>query len=253
MRLISEDEYQTFLRCKAEREQNEDESSMELSVLNNQQIPDDIKLQIYEKNTKRKKPKFEDNPPTSVPVVAKPKTEDNKETSDETFTTFSQTYAPDVSHKKLDDVEERNFLMDLADGSIGRMNAIHLLTIFKNYPEILSWNRKGNLSFFQNPYDPRTNIRKLVKFLFKQTQQAVPPGLTRLFRAMSYLRITGMIIMNAEARKEYLDFYDNDDLDNTYHTGFLENAAASNVNIPPNIPFEPLREEDRIRHHSANI
>lgn len=111
---------------------------------------------------------------------------ENTNAPTEVFTTFSQTETPNRKHVKLKDQEERLFLLDLTDGTIGRLNALHLLTVLKNFPYVIKWNIHGHLSYFQNRFDPRTNIRKLMKYLFKQTQQTVPPGLTRLFRAMAY-------------------------------------------------------------------
>lgn len=52
IRMISEEEYQAFLECK--KDKLNDEDSKDLELLNNNKIPDDLKLQMFEKSYKRK-------------------------------------------------------------------------------------------------------------------------------------------------------------------------------------------------------
>lgn len=136
--------------------------------------------------------------------------------------------------------EEKLYLSNIQEHSMGRINALHLLSILKNHPMLFRCNSSGHISFMNNPYK-RLSLKQILTYLFRTAKvYSIPPRITRTYQICALLKISPGIIMNTDARRTYLNYYTDGELHATYHTG------VTNQNDAPINTFEPLDPADKI-------
>lgn len=258
MRLISESEYQMFLKCKGLNTNGSyDNINENLSLLTNPKLPEDIKLGLYSSVTNKQRKRFveglEVQNETQKPKASKTNNDVNGVKNESNPTTSfnqmaSQTEQPITNpYASISKVEEQTYLSGMLEHTMGRINGIHLLSILKNNPSLFKWNSHGQISFMNNPYDKRTNLKNIFTYLFRTVKVlSVPPGITRTYQILAMLKVSPGIIMNSDARKDYSNFYVDADLEATYHTGVTDNDQSFSA-------FDPIDPADKLSSSQSGI
>lgn len=197
LRLIPQHEWELFMKCKSEL--NSDTQSDNLKLLNDPNLPPDIKLSLYNQDTKRKFQAVK--PVTGSKEISTSPEPANKIPRHHIIASETKQNQFDASTSVHDQVTEEEIEKFITSSNI-QVNsrtyhhALHFLTILKNSPKLVAWNSKGQISFSQGELIPGTSIKDVVIRLFRNIHYPEPVAFQRILHVMKFLKIPPNLILN---------------------------------------------------------
>jgi len=234
MRLIPEDEYQRLMKIKAtcihDTSSPQKTFDERLLFLEDSKIPDDIKVDLLSNFEKRRARNNISGKPPKDETEETTKTESPKvEKSKPKLVRDASTHASRIS--TLNDVDLSLITRDFTDQA--RSHAKLVLTLFKNNPSVMKWNKTGAVSFFNYEFDDSINVTDLLSYAFRHVTMPMPIGFNRFMKACSYVEFPHSMF-TPRAKLIYSQFLKDSDY------------RASTPIDPKTIRFEPLLEEDKL-------
>lgn len=205
MRLISEEEYQKYIKFRNEQLNLNKDTKDNLKLLESD-LPEEIKLNIYSKKLQslNKKNMEEDKVNEKQENITPVPEKEEKSIQVESFNLNKKDQGTQI-HSTLKMIEnDSSFLTDFGDQA--KEHGIMLLTLFRNNPSVISWNSLGNISFNLRSPDYRTDIGELLSYCLRRMRNVnTPPGLTRFYAALDYLKVSPYIL-TSPAKEQYIKF-----------------------------------------------
>lgn len=217
MKLIAESDFNQLKRFKHslfnKAEENiENESHQASSLLENSVIPDDIKLRMYTTLMKSigkhlqeilhapvlvKAVGMESVLPVSKNSSSTKASESNESTTEDEDGTSSEQVESSGSVHTLDEVDQQ-FLRKLPVKC--QKKAGDIMRTLKMNPDMITWNRCGEVSFLGEDYESGTSIVDLLSYLVHDLKwSTAPKGTNRFLLCVKRLNIP-ISLMRAEVR-----------------------------------------------------
>lgn len=213
MRMIPEDEYQRYMKYKSSLLNTGEK--MKMHFLNDPNIPENMKVELYAKSQRRlmnkedmlaesidvpeasfKKPKTlpassetgekRNNSIKAVtPIEPKVELESRGTFTDPVWINrriFQENEPAEVTHQAVQthstalratsgDLE----FLDGWKGDAARQNATMLLSVFRNFPKLIRWNKQGHCSFYNEEIHPEINLFEILEFCLRSRKKVSPP------------------------------------------------------------------------------
>lgn len=163
-------------------------------VLNDTDIPDDIKVQLYSQMTNSINKKINQ---MFSPISKKEKVTD-KEKETVRKEPSSTSSSPIKSYPSQAD---RNLLEKLPIKF--RPHALTIMNTLKPYPSLIKWNKKGTVTFFGSELVEGSNIIDLLSYVLRNLKWSKdPPGINRFLATCKLLNVPTSLL-SAAIRKDW--------------------------------------------------
>lgn len=139
-------------------------------LINDVNIPDDIKLAMYMSIVKDFSAKIDELRNRPIPVTVMSDLPSSSE-SNETPTTSKTLLKPVFEDEKIIKLIPENF----------RARASIVLEHFRDQSDLITWNKKGEVTFFKTEFVEGSSIIDLMNFLLRTLKWKVPPLGTNRF------------------------------------------------------------------------
>jgi len=242
MRLVSEEEYQRLLKqgsTNSVKSQKNTNNGLEgFSLLDDVNVPDDIKVHLYSSLLRKILFELQSEDALKQKIDDKASSGKLKVSDKEVQTSTPQVRDVAVTATTFNLLTDRDLSFigkDFADTA--RSHAKLVLSIFKNNPALMKWNLNGEVSFFNNKFEPATNLNDLLSYAFRHVQMPIPPGFNRFMKACSYIEFPSAMLV-PRAKVVYDKFMKDPEKTIQCSPNTVSDSALGR--------FEPLRSCDKI-------
>jgi hypothetical protein len=262
MKLIAEDEYERFVKKSspikdAKEHFFHDVHTDSENVLSNNEIPDDIKIQLYSSVMRHVKDKLHQalSEPINVKIsgLSEKSVVDNSVDKNMTFSTGSTTSTSSpigsFSSAKLNDsyteppftptsVSRDHVLLQNIPIKIRFDKIIPLMELLKARPDLIQWDKNGRVTFFGTEAVSGSNIVDMLNYATRELKWTKNPiGINRFLQVIKMVNVP-TILLSRDVKQDVLG-----DLEHVRPRPNASNSASRLGNFDN---WEPIRSADTL-------
>jgi hypothetical protein len=181
-------------------------------ILNNQSIPDDIKLDIYSVVMNTVREKLNEVLTKPVNVQFKVPVNISHSNTDKSHGLVDRSYFNGISSSNQN---ESPVVLNKNDNIVissippkFRQPASIILSVLKQNRNVVSWDKEGRVTFFKSEHVAGSNITDLLNYAIRELTWADPPSGTNRFLAACKILNVPTHLLSKEVRKDWYSTVD---------------------------------------------